>query len=57
MLVALISKYYISKITLPDIVYGNYWLTDKENSNKNLINIEGRDGEWQIQERPFFKNC
>ena len=48
MLVTLIRKNNINKIILPQIVFGNYWINDKINVDKKLINIEGKDGFWQI---------
>ena len=34
---------------LPQIVSGNYWLSDKTGANeRKLINIEARNGKWQI---------
>lgn len=48
MLVVLIGKNSINKITLPQTILGNYWLTDENNKDKKLINIEGKNGKWQV---------
>ena len=50
MRVSLIKKNRIQGLILPDTIYGNYWITDEdENGNeKNLINIEARDGKWVL---------
>ena len=48
MRVSLIKKNRIQGLILPETVIGNYWITDiDENGNeRNLINIEARDGKW-----------
>ena len=48
MLVTLIRRNIISKIVLPQIVFGNYWLNDQIDKDRKLLNIEGKDGCWQI---------
>ena len=49
MLVTLIGKNSVYKIKLPQTPIGNYWISDKDSKiEKKLINIEGRDGNWQI---------
>ena len=49
MLVVLIGKGKMHKITLPRAAVGNYWLSDNTGSRENkLINIEGKEGNWQI---------
>ena len=49
MQVMLIGKNKIHKIILPQIKIGNYWITDNSKDiEKKLVNIEGKDGEWQI---------
>ena len=49
MLVTLIGKNKIHKIILPKNPIGNYWMKEKENEKeKKLVNIEGKDGNWQI---------
>ena len=49
LLVTLIGNKAIHKLKLPQVVTGNYWLTDKSSENeKKLINIEGKNGNWQI---------
>ena len=50
MVVSLIGKSFLSKITLPSTVSGNYWLCDNENGiNRKLVNIDAVDGKWQIR--------
>ncbi len=49
LLVTLIGKESIYKIRLPKEPIGNYWLKDRNSDvEKKLINIEGRNGKWQI---------
>ena len=49
MLVTLIGKDRIFKLQLPQVVKGNYWLSDKTGSiERKLINIEEKNGKWQI---------
>ena len=49
MLVTLIGKKNIHKIILPSNPIGNYWITDKTSGvEKKLVNIEGKEGNWQI---------
>lgn len=49
MQIALIGKDTLYKLSLPKNVEGNYWLTDhKEKNEKKLINVEGKDGKWQL---------
>ena len=49
MLVTLIGKNKIHKIVLPKNPIGNYWIKERENeSEKKLVNIEGKAGNWQI---------
>ena len=49
MLVTLIGKKSIYNIKLPQTPIGNYWISDKsEEVERKLVNIEGRDGNWQI---------
>ena len=49
MLVTLIGKDKIYKISLPKTIIGNYWIKDIEDEREqNLINIEGKDEEWQV---------
>lgn len=47
MLVTLIGKDNLYKIRLPNKKTGDYWITDNE-SGKKLINIIGKNNEWQI---------
>ena len=51
MLVTLIGKDNLYKIRLPNKKTGDYWITDNE-SGKKLINIIGKNNEWQI-----YSNC
>ena len=46
MLVTLIGKNVIYKLKLPKEKKGDYWLTNED--GKKLINIIGKDSEWQI---------
>ena len=49
MVVTLIGKNIMYKLSLPQIADGNYWLSDKEGEKgRKLINIEGIDDKWQI---------
>lgn len=37
------------RIALPQTPIGNYWITDENGDNeRKLVNIEGKDGKWQI---------
>ena len=47
MLVTLIGKDNLYKIRLPNKKTGDYWITDNE-SGKKLINIIGKNNEWQL---------
>lgn len=56
MLVTLIGKNLIYKIALPQTPIGNYWITDKNREDeKKLINIEGKNGKWQITSNNYAK--
>ena len=51
MRVALIGKNKFLKVALPEIPEGSYWISDKKNADdieKKLINIEAKNGKWQI---------
>ena len=49
MLVTLIGKKSINNIKLPHTPLGNYWISEQSGDiEKKLINIEGKDGNWQI---------
>lgn len=50
MLVSLIKGHQIFNLTLPNIVYGNYWVTgfDEQSIEQNLINIEAYNGKWKL---------
>ena len=49
MQLVLIGKDVLYKLSLPKLVQGNYWLTNNNKDNeKNLINVEGINGKWQI---------
>ena len=49
LLATLVGKNSIYKINLPQTTIGNYWISDKSGEiEKKLINIEGKDGNWQI---------
>ncbi len=51
MIVLLIRNNLIHSITLPLNVYGNYWLTEKDNrgNEKNLVNIIEENGKWKVK--------
>lgn len=53
MIAALISKNTMYKVTLPEMVRGNYSINDE--SGKKLINIESVNGNWQIVNSSNFK--
>lgn len=56
MQVTLIGKNSMHKIILPQTVVGNYWISDKNGENeKKLVNIEGKDGKWQIVSNNYVK--
>lgn len=49
MRITLIGKNTLYELSLPKTVEGNYWLTDQNGINeKKLINVEGREGKWQL---------
>ena len=49
MQIVLIGKNTLYKLSLPKNVEGNYWLTnEKEKNEKKLINVEGKEGKWQL---------
>lgn len=49
MLVTLIGRNSIHRIVLPQTPIGNYWLSDKTGPiEKRLVNIEGKEGNWQV---------
>lgn len=49
MIVSLIGRNNIYKVTLPQTPVGNYWITDNNGENeKKLLNIEGQGGHWQV---------
>lgn len=51
MIVRLIKRTKIYNFTLPTTVAGNFWITDIDGlgNNRNLINIEERDGLWYLK--------
>ena len=51
MLVSLIKKDRIYSVTLPLNVNGTYWVSDvdKNGNERNLINIDERNGEWVLK--------
>lgn len=49
MLVVLIGEGKIHKVMLPQVPSGNYMINDRyEDDNKRLLEIEAKDGKWQI---------
>ena len=58
MRVALIGKGKFLKISLPEFPVGSYWISDNNNIDeieKKLINIEGKNGKWQIVTNRMIK--
>lgn len=56
MLVTLIGKNTIYKLSLPKTAIGNYWISNKsENNERKLVNIEGKDGIWKITSNYYLK--
>ena len=53
MLVTLVGKNSIYKIVLPQLAVGNYWICD--DNGKKYVNIEGKNGTWQITSNNNFK--
>ncbi len=53
MKIKLIGKKKIVSLTLPQRVYGNYWITNE--NNENLINIEAVDGNWMMKSNDEIK--
>ena len=53
MLVTLIGKNNIIKLTLPKFPEGSYWINDV--TGKKLINIQGKFNQWQIISNDFAK--
>ena len=49
MRIALIGKDKFLKLALPEIPMGSYWINDFSGENeKKLVNVEGKNGKWQI---------
>lgn len=56
MQLTLIGKNTLYKLSLPRVVEGNYWLTDhKKKNERKLINVEGKNGKWQLVNNPQTK--
>ena len=58
MRIALIGKNKFLKMTLPEIPIGSYWISDNETldeTDKKLVNIEGKNGKWQIVTNRLIK--
>ena len=53
MKIKLIGKKKIVSLTLPQRVYGNYWITNE--NNENLINIEAIDNNWVMKSNDEIK--
>ena len=51
MRVSLIKNGKIYNTNLPHKVNGSFWIEDKDKNNlkRNLINIEAKDGKWQLK--------
>ena len=52
MLVTLIGKNSIDKLTLPRNMIGSYWL---HHNNRRLINIESVNNKWKIKSTNRYK--
>ena len=49
MRIALIGKDKFLKLALPEIPIGSYWISDDSGiTEKKLVNVEGKNGKWQI---------
>lgn len=56
LVVTLIGKNSIHKVALREVAIGDYWLSDKSSEvERKLINIEGRNGNWQIVSNNYVK--
>ena len=53
MLITLFCKEAINRVILPKIIVGNYWINDE--SGRKLVNIEGKNGEWIINNNVTVK--
>ncbi len=53
MKIKLIGKKKIVSLTLPQRVYGSYWITNE--NNENLVNIEGIDNNWVMKSNDEIK--
>ena len=51
MIVRLIKKSKIYNFNLPNVIDGNYWITDTDylGNTRNLINVEESNGKWKIK--------
>ena len=59
MRIALIGKNKFLKLDLPEIQLGSYWISDNngiDGTERKLINIEGKNGKWQIITNKVIKN-
>ena len=56
MRIALIGKDKFLKLILPEIPIGSYWINDNtEGTERKLINVEGKNGKWQISTNKLVK--
>lgn len=53
MIVTLVGKNSLYKTKLPEITMGNYWITDE--NEKKIVNIEGKNGGWEITSNDSMK--
>ena len=53
MIVTLVGKNSLYKTKLPEITMGNYWITDE--NEKKIVNIEGKNGGWEITSNGSMK--
>ena len=56
MRIALIGKDKFLKLVLPEVPRGSYWINDNtEETEKKLVNVEGKNGKWQISTNKLVK--
>ena len=54
LIVTLMGKNSINKMTLPRNIMGNYWLCNKSNAlERKVINIEAKNGSWQASSNSY----
>lgn len=53
MKVVLLNESRLSFLDLPNVVEGSFWITDSEDSEQKLINIEARGNQWFLVSNQF----